>query len=549
MEEEYKSVVQHQRRLNPNMQDVVKKEVIKLLDAGLIYPISDSPWVSPVQVVPKKGGMTVVMNEKDELIPMRTITGWRVCIDYRKLNDAKRKDHFSLPFIDQMLERLSGKMFYCFLDGFFGYFQIPIAPEDQEKITFTCPYGTFAYRRMPFGLCNAPATFQRCMVAIFHEMIEHSMEVFVDDFSVFGDSFNHCLKNLDKMLARCEEVNLVLNWEKCHFMVKEGIVLGYKISQNGLEVDKAKIETISKLPHPTSVKAIRSFLGHAVIYRCFIKDFSKIARPMTKLLEKDAPYMAEYDDDIHAFLVFPGRDTRDRRAQERLTYLNRRHPEANFYSCKDTLKHVNQWNRYKNIVRGPWKRVLGQRGEAITELTKEFLVSFQIKTKKPDMWDEDAIEFRCGGEWRTTSFTQLGINLGIYTEEETNQEISFKAGITFADENGDDIDEAGNTRLEAWEQLSYGTDNYNASVSKSTALRYPLMRYIHRLLSHSVTARGQREGVVNLKDLWALFCMKNDVPFNITYLFCKLFTTNANARGNTPIFGGPGSTTSMKLMM
>ena len=146
MEDDFKPSVQGQRRLNPKMQEVVKKEVVKLLDAGLIYPISDSPWVSPVQVVPKKGGMTVVTNEKNELIPTRTVTGWRVCIDYRKLNDATRKDHFPLPFIDQMLERLACQQFYCFLDGFSGYFQIPIAPEDQEKTTFTCPYGTFAYR-------------------------------------------------------------------------------------------------------------------------------------------------------------------------------------------------------------------------------------------------------------------------------------------------------------------------------------------------------------------------------------------------------------------
>ena len=205
MEEEYKPVVQHQRKLNPNIQEVVKKEVIKLLDAGLIYPISDSPWVSLVQVVPKKGGMTVVTNEKNEMIPMRTITGWWVCIDYRKLNDATRKDHFPLPFIDQMLECLSGKLFYCFPDGFSGYFQIPIAPKDQEKTTFTCPHGTFAYRRMSFGLCNAPATFQRCMIAIFHDMIEDSMELFMDDFSVFRSSFDHCLINLEKMLSRCEE--------------------------------------------------------------------------------------------------------------------------------------------------------------------------------------------------------------------------------------------------------------------------------------------------------------------------------------------------------
>ncbi|GJS71334.1 reverse transcriptase domain-containing protein [Tanacetum coccineum] len=127
--------------------------------------------------------MTVVTNDDNELVPTRLVTGWRVCIDYRKLNEATRKDHFPLPFMDQMLERLAGNEYYCFLDGFSGYFQIPIDPNDQEKTTFTCPYGTFAYRRMPFGLCNAPGTFQRCMMAIFHDMIEKTMEVFMDDFS------------------------------------------------------------------------------------------------------------------------------------------------------------------------------------------------------------------------------------------------------------------------------------------------------------------------------------------------------------------------------
>ncbi|GJV11354.1 reverse transcriptase domain-containing protein [Tanacetum coccineum] len=291
MEKNAKPVVQHQRRVNHKIYEVIKQEVIKLLDAGLIYPISDSPWVSPVHCVPKKGGITVVKNEDNELIPTRLVTGWRVCIDYRKLNDATRKDHFPLPFMDQMLERLAGNEYYCFLDGFSGYFQIPIDPLDQEKTTFTCPYGTFAYRRMPFGLCNAPGTFQRCMVAIFHDMIEKTMEVFMDDFSVFGDSFSSCLSHLDKMLQRCEDTNLVLNWEKCHFMVKEGIVLGHKISKSGIEVDKAKVDVIAKLPHPTTVKGIRSFLGHAGFYRRFIQDFSKIARPMTHLLEKETPFI------------------------------------------------------------------------------------------------------------------------------------------------------------------------------------------------------------------------------------------------------------------
>nr|GFB02810.1 reverse transcriptase domain-containing protein [Tanacetum cinerariifolium] len=218
-----------------------------------IYPISDSPWVSPVHCVPKKGGFTVVENEENKLIPTRLVTGWRVCIDYQKLNEATRKDHFPLLFMDQMLERLLGNKYYCFLDGFSGYFQIPIDPRDHEKTTFTGPYGTFAYHRMPCGLCNATGTFQRCMLAIFHDMVEKTMEVFMDDFLVFGNSFENCLSRLDKMLKRCEDTNLCLNQEKSHFMVKEGIVLGHKISKNEIKVDKAKVNVIAKLPHPTTV--------------------------------------------------------------------------------------------------------------------------------------------------------------------------------------------------------------------------------------------------------------------------------------------------------
>ncbi|GJQ94386.1 reverse transcriptase domain-containing protein [Tanacetum coccineum] len=236
------------------MQEVIKKEIIKLLDISIIYPIVDSSWVSPICYVPKKGGITVVTNENNELIPTRTVTGWRVCIDYRKLNEATINDHFPLPFMDQMLERLTGNKYFCFLDGFSGYFQIPVNPNDQEKTTFTCPFRTYAYRRMPFVLCNAPATFQRCMLVIFQDMIEESVEVFMDDFSVFKNSFDTCLNNLDKMLQHCKYAHLVLNWEKCYFMVKEGIMLGHKVSSAGLDVDKVKIDVISKLSPPTNIK-------------------------------------------------------------------------------------------------------------------------------------------------------------------------------------------------------------------------------------------------------------------------------------------------------
>nr|GEX66146.1 reverse transcriptase domain-containing protein [Tanacetum cinerariifolium] len=213
MEEDYKPAVQSQRRVNPKIHDVIKKEVIKIRDAEMIYPISDTLWVSPIHYVPKKGGPTIVANENNKLITTRLVTGWRVCIDYRKLNDATRKDHFSLPFLDQMLERLARNEFYCFLDRFSGYFQIPIDPHDQEKTTFTCPYGTF----------------------------------------------------------------------------------GYKISKSGIEVDRVKVDVIAKLHHPTTVKGVRSFLGHAGFYQRFIQYFSKIARPMTHLLEKETPFVFSKD--------------------------------------------------------------------------------------------------------------------------------------------------------------------------------------------------------------------------------------------------------------
>ncbi|XP_043699972.1 uncharacterized protein LOC122650638 [Telopea speciosissima] len=191
-----------QRRLNPNIREVVKNEVVKWLDAGIKYPISDIQWVSPTQVVPKKSSIMVVPNDQGDLVPTRTTTGWRVCIDYQKLNKVTRKDHFPLPFIDQILEKLAGQSYFYFLDDYLGYNQVPICPSDQEKTTFTCPFGTFAFRRMPFGLCNAPTTFQGCMVTIIFDMVCQSLEVFMDDFSIFGSSFDKCLHRLSQVLKR-----------------------------------------------------------------------------------------------------------------------------------------------------------------------------------------------------------------------------------------------------------------------------------------------------------------------------------------------------------
>nr|GEW35405.1 reverse transcriptase domain-containing protein [Tanacetum cinerariifolium] len=199
--------------------------------------LTSTSWVSPVHCVPKKGGMTVVENEDNELIPTRWI--------FRILSNHD--------------------------------------PQDQEKTTFTCPYGTFSYRRMPFGLSNAPGTFQRCLMAIFYDMIEKTMEVFMDDFLVFSDSFSSCLSHLDEMLQRCEDTKLVLNWEKCHFMVKEGIVLSHKISKSGIEVDRAKVNVIAKLPHPTSFKG-------AVLGQRKTKHFQHIHYAIRTMMDAQAHY-------------------------------------------------------------------------------------------------------------------------------------------------------------------------------------------------------------------------------------------------------------------
>ena len=162
-------------------------------------------------MVPKKGGFTIIRKENNELIPTRTMTGRRVCIDYRKLNTTTRNDHYPLPFIDQMLDRLAGHSYYYFLDGYSSYNHIAIAPEDQEKTKFTCPYGTFAFRMMPFELCNASATFQRCMMSMFSDLVEEALEIFMDDFSIYGSSFENCSENLETVLQRCQDKNLALN--------------------------------------------------------------------------------------------------------------------------------------------------------------------------------------------------------------------------------------------------------------------------------------------------------------------------------------------------
>lgn len=165
---ECKPMRQPQRRINPTLRDIVKNELQKLLNVGFIYPILENQWVSPLVIVPNKGGK------------------WQFCIDYRDLSSATKKDHFPFPFIDQVLDNLAGKKYFSFLNGFSGHNQIQIAPEDQEKTTFKCPWGTFSYAVLPFGLCNAPATFERVVISFFSDISANCLEVYMDDFTVYG---------------------------------------------------------------------------------------------------------------------------------------------------------------------------------------------------------------------------------------------------------------------------------------------------------------------------------------------------------------------------
>ncbi|OAE24676.1 hypothetical protein AXG93_4040s1030 [Marchantia polymorpha subsp. ruderalis] len=263
---------QRQYRLNPKYSLLVKEEIDKYLSAGIIYPVLSSEWVSPIVIVPKK------------------LTGKiRVCQDFRKLNAATRKDHHPLPFTDAILDHVAGHECYSFLDGFSGYNQVSIREQDKDKTTFTTDWGTYAYHKMPFGLCNAPATFQRMMTNIFQEQLRKFLEIFIDDFCVFGKRSEH-LSHLKQTFDKCRESSLSLHPEKCFFFMTSGILLGHRVSSDGIAVDIEKVKVILELEPPTNLRELRAFLGHVGYYRRFIHMYAILAADLTKLLKKDEPY-------------------------------------------------------------------------------------------------------------------------------------------------------------------------------------------------------------------------------------------------------------------
>jgi hypothetical protein len=214
-----------------------------------------------------------------------------VCVDYRELNKATRKDHFPLPFIDQVLDALAGKNYFSFLDGFSGYNQIYIIPEDQDKTTFTFPLGHIFLQGPSLWPLQCSATFQRVVLNIFSYIFHDTIEIYMDDFTPYGNSFQEALINLENVLKMCEEMNLSLSHEKCNMLMSEGIVLGHHISSRGIEVDQAKVNIIKYLPRPPPKKKIcKKFSWPCRYYRRFIKYFSKLASPLFTLLSKDIDF-------------------------------------------------------------------------------------------------------------------------------------------------------------------------------------------------------------------------------------------------------------------
>ncbi len=269
-----KSIRTNQGRWNPRYMAMVKEELDKLLEAGFIKPMETTEWVSPVVLTLKKNGKL------------------RVCVNYKALNKIIKKDQYPLPFCEEILEEVAGHDMYTFGDGYKGYHQVKIAPEDQLKTTFTTPWGTFCYTIMPFGLCNAPGTFQRLMNKVFDPFLGLFLPVFIDDFGVYSDRASHLAK-LELVFQRLDSLGMTLSPEKTIIGFSKGKMVGHIVSKDGVATDPEKLDRISKLPFPTTKKALRGFLRMVGYYRMVIHMFVAKTRPLTRFLREDAPALME----------------------------------------------------------------------------------------------------------------------------------------------------------------------------------------------------------------------------------------------------------------
>jgi len=266
-----KPISQRAYRVTLKEKEVIKTEVDKMLEKGIIRR-SNSPWASPVVLIKKKNGEI------------------RFCIDYRKLNSITRKDSHPLPRIDDMLDTFEGSQWFTTLDLASGYWQVEMEEKDKEKTAFITHEGLYEFNVMPFGLCNAPATFQRLMHMVYGNLIFTKAPVYIDDTNVHSKTFEQHLGDLEEVFGRLRDAKLKLRLEKCYLCFKEIKFLGYIIGSEGMKVDQEKIEKVKNFPIPKNVSELRSFIGLASYYRRFIKDFSKIAKPLTDLFQKERDY-------------------------------------------------------------------------------------------------------------------------------------------------------------------------------------------------------------------------------------------------------------------
>lgn len=259
-------------RVSQKERAAIKEQVKEMIDDGVIQP-SNSPWSSPVVLVKKKDGTL------------------RFCVDYRKLNNVTKKDVYPLPRIDDSLDRLRRAKYFSSLDLKSGYWQIEVDERDREKTAFVTPDGLYEFRVLPFGLCSAPATFQRMMDTVLADLKWQSCLVYLDDVVVFSASFSEHLKRLRQVLEAIRSANLTLKPQKCHFGYEELKFLGHLVSAEGVRPDPEKTTAVAAFPTPADKKSVRRFLGLCAYYRRFIGNFSKIAEPLTRLTRADTPFV------------------------------------------------------------------------------------------------------------------------------------------------------------------------------------------------------------------------------------------------------------------
>ena len=257
------------RRINPALFPVIEKEIKKLLDAKIIVPLRYSSWVANLVPVRKKNGEI------------------RLCVDFRNLNRSSLKDNYPLPKIEQVLQQVVGAQRISMVDGFSGYNQVAMHPDDREKIAFTTPWGTFMYDKMPFGLMNAGATFQRAMDIAFMGEKDKFVVIYLDDITVFSQSDDEHLKHLKQTFQKCRKFGLSLNPKKSHFAVQEGRLLGHLVSADGIRIDPERVQAILKISLPRSKKYVQSFIGKINFMRWFIPNFAETIKQITAMLKKD----------------------------------------------------------------------------------------------------------------------------------------------------------------------------------------------------------------------------------------------------------------------